>query len=123
MGGGGGGAGGGSSSAAVAAASLSQARRQAGGPGIPALVNAAMNHAMVPILAAARGRSEDVAVDPNEPLYCVCRRVSFGEMVGCDNDDCTFEWFHFNCVGLTAQPTGKWFCPNCERQKAKAKQG
>ena len=25
--------------------------------------------------------------DPNEPRYCVCNDVSYGDMVGCDNDD------------------------------------
>ncbi|KAF9897263.1 Inhibitor of growth protein 5, partial [Lobosporangium transversale] len=25
-------------------------------------------------------------IDPNEPLYCFCQQVSFGDMVGCDND-------------------------------------
>ena len=26
-------------------------------------------------------------LDPDEPLYCHCQQVSFGEMIGCDNDD------------------------------------
>ncbi len=56
----------------------------------------------------------NMPVDPNEPTYCVCQRVSFGEMVGCDNDNCeNGEWFHFECVGLTEQPKGKWYCPAC----------
>ena len=25
--------------------------------------------------------------DPNEPRYCLCNQVSYGEMVGCDNND------------------------------------
>lgn len=25
--------------------------------------------------------------DPNEPRYCLCNDVSYGEMVGCDNND------------------------------------
>lgn len=29
----------------------------------------------------------DLPVDPNEPTYCHCNRVSYGEMVGCDNDN------------------------------------
>lgn len=28
-----------------------------------------------------------MSVDPNEPLYCHCQQVSFGEMVACDNAD------------------------------------
>jgi len=26
-------------------------------------------------------------VDPNEPKYCLCDQVSYGEMIGCDNPD------------------------------------
>ena len=29
----------------------------------------------------------DWAYDPNEPRYCVCNQVSYGDMVACDNDD------------------------------------
>ncbi|TYZ62147.1 hypothetical protein PybrP1_009618 [[Pythium] brassicae (nom. inval.)] len=58
--------------------------------------------------------AEDLPIDPNEPIYCDCRRVSYGQMVGCDNDDCKYEWFHFECVGLTDQPTGKWYCKDCK---------
>ncbi|KAI9312417.1 the Ing1 Phd finger in complex with A histone H3k4me3 peptide, partial [Dichotomocladium elegans] len=52
-------------------------------------------------------------IDPNEPLYCYCRQVSFGEMVACDNDECEIEWFHLECVGLRTPPRGKWYCKNC----------
>lgn len=55
----------------------------------------------------------DMPVDPDEPVYCVCRRVSYGEMVQCDSPTCPFEWFHFECVGLTQGPKGKWYCPQC----------
>ncbi|NWX67339.1 ING4 protein, partial [Promerops cafer] len=27
----------------------------------------------------------DMPVDPNEPTYCLCHQVSYGEMIGCDN--------------------------------------
>ena len=40
----------------------------------------------------------------NEPRYCYCNGVSYGEMVGCDADDCSREWFHLQCVGLTRAP-------------------
>ncbi|XP_078001485.1 inhibitor of growth protein 3-like [Glandiceps talaboti] len=56
----------------------------------------------------------DWTFDPNEPRYCVCNQVSYGEMVGCDNDDCpNGEWFHYGCVGLLEAPKGKWYCPQC----------
>jgi len=61
----------------------------------------------------------DMPIDPNEPTYCICNRVSFGEMVGCDNAECKVEWFHFECVGLTHPPKGKWYCPDCTAVRKK----
>jgi len=55
----------------------------------------------------------DMPVDPNEPTYCLCQQVSYGEMIGCDNQDCPIEWFHFPCMALTDKPKGKWYCPKC----------
>lgn len=82
----------------------------------------------------------DMPVDPNEPTYCLCHQVSYGEMIGCDNPDvsvllafylhkiadnylfhkqCPIEWFHFACVGLTIKPKGKWYCPKCSQDRKK----
>ncbi|XP_043476533.1 inhibitor of growth protein 3 isoform X1 [Leptopilina heterotoma] len=55
----------------------------------------------------------DWTYDPNEPRYCICNQVSYGDMVACDNSDCPFEWFHYPCVGITSPPKGKWYCPQC----------
>ena len=49
-----------------------------------------------------------VDIDPDEPTYCLCDQVSYGEMIGCDNDLCPIEWFHFTCVQLSSKPKGKW---------------
>ena len=35
--------------------------------------------------------SADWTYDPNEPRYCLCNQVSYGEMVGCDNDDVSWS--------------------------------
>jgi len=59
----------------------------------------------------------NVDIDPDEPTYCLCDQVSYGEMIGCDNDLCPIEWFHFNCVQLSGKPKGKWFCPKCRGDK------
>lgn len=61
----------------------------------------------------ARGKDE-------EPVYCYCQQVSYGEMVGCDGPDCKREWFHLPCIGLTSPPKGQWFCEDCA---AKYKRG
>ncbi|KAG6738443.1 hypothetical protein POTOM_058062 [Populus tomentosa] len=82
-------------------------------------------------------------IDPNEPTYCVCHQVSFGDMIACDNENVSTssfalcmlvlvflikvhylgslsicqggEWFHYSCVGLTPETRfkGKWYCPTC----------
>lgn len=75
----------------------------------------------------------------DKTIYCFCQRVSFGEMIGCDGNDCEREWvscvlallmsrlrrteadflwirvvqFHLSCVGLQAIPKGRWFCDDC----------
>ncbi|GBG68502.1 hypothetical protein CBR_g3046 [Chara braunii] len=66
----------------------------------------------------------DLPVDPNEPTYCFCNQVSYGEMIACDNPSCKIEWFHFECVGLTCsdnRPKGKWYCPTCATTMKKRK--
>lgn len=66
--------------------------------------------------------------DADNNLYCFCQRVSFGEMIGCDNDDCKYEWFHWLCVGITSPPKDDeiWYCPDCapkmEKRKKRKKQ-
>jgi len=59
----------------------------------------------------------NIEIDPDEPTYCLCDQVSYGEMIGCDNDLCPIEWFHFNCVQLSCKPKGKWYCPKCRGDK------
>ena len=74
-----------------------------------------------PVGMSTTGTSDvlDMPVDPNEPTYCLCHQVSFGEMIGCDNLECPIEWFHFQCVGLTSKPKGKWYCPRCSQEREK----
>lgn len=37
----------------------------------------------------------DMPVDPNEPTYCLCNQVSYGEMIGCDNVDVSILIIYF----------------------------
>ena len=41
-----------------------------------------------------------VDIDPDEQTYCLCDQVSYGEMIGCHNDLCPIEWFHFTCIPM-----------------------
>ena len=61
--------------------------------------------------------SDDDEDDPEEDntLYCFCQRKSFGDMIGCDNDNCEYQWFHYECVSITKQPLGEWLCPTCRK--------
>ncbi|KAF9239622.1 hypothetical protein BU15DRAFT_46599 [Melanogaster broomeanus] len=57
-----------------------------------------------------------VPADPNEARYCYCNQVSFGTMIGCDNEACKLEWFHLGCTGLSEVPNKKtkWYCRECK---------
>ncbi|CAH8475003.1 unnamed protein product [Heterobilharzia americana] len=59
------------------------------------------------------GRPDDD--DEDYKRYCICRDVSYGDMIACDAPDCPFEWFHYACVNLTVAPKGRWFCPTCSK--------
>lgn len=90
-----------------------------------------------------RSKSEEgqagdaMEVDPDEPRYCFCNDVSYGDMIACSNEltvscddrlphayantlQCERQWFHFDCVGITtdAMPgrRQKWFCPECQKK-------
>lgn len=74
---------------------------------------------------AAEHEDQDAETEggEDEPRYCFCNGVSYGQMVGCDNDACPREWFHLQCVNLDEVPvsTTKWFCGDkCREQCAKA---
>ena len=47
---------------------------------------------------------DDEEDGPGQERYCYCDGVSYGEMVGCDGENCEREWFHLNCVGLSRAP-------------------
>lgn len=40
---------------------------------------------------------EGELADPDEKTYCYCGQVSFGQMVGCDGEDCEKEWVSLSC--------------------------
>jgi len=66
--------------------------------------------------------------DQDDQRYCFCNNVSYGDMIGCDDDDCEREWFHLGCVGLLKPPQGTWYCDAClerrtQQAKNKAKRG
>ena len=59
----------------------------------------------------AEGEAEENGDD--NALYCFCQEKSWGEMIGCDNQECRFEWFHLRCVKLDPPLPETWYCPDC----------
>lgn len=37
------------------------------------------------------GTLTELEIDPNEPRYCICNQVSFGDMVACDGENVSNE--------------------------------
>lgn len=69
--------------------------------------------------ASATDATDSAGIDTK--IYCTCRKVSHGEMIGCEDENCAIEWFHFECVGLTEAPEGAWFCDDCtEKMRRKS---
>jgi hypothetical protein len=62
--------------------------------------------------------------DGDEPRYCYCNEVSYGNMIACDYSECPREWFHLACVNMEKAPNArtKWFCSDeCKEANARAK--
>ena len=51
----------------------------------------------------------------NSAIYC--REETGGEMVACDNSDCSAgKWFQLACLKLKQKPLKRqWYCPNCRK--------
>ncbi|KAI1469488.1 uncharacterized protein F4812DRAFT_332080 [Daldinia caldariorum] len=62
-------------------------------------------------------KDEDGDKDDDEKLCCLCRSKESGDMIACGNQDCSYGWFHWKCVGIKSKPRGKWVCPECARPK------
>lgn len=90
-----------------------------------------------PLAADGAGDETGVDDDPDadEPTYCYCDGVSYGDMVACDNRKCPKEWFHLECcpdlekapaakskspISLTSRKyllivlLAKWYCDLCK---------
>jgi hypothetical protein len=87
--------------------------------------------------------TEGQTVDEDSKPYCICGRPSFGQMIGCDDSECEFEWvsgcrafaqfyptvltqfssqFHLQCLGITGTPPqGEFMCPYCKTRRSKGK--
>jgi len=56
-----------------------------------------------------------------DSIYCICRNELGGTMIGCDNSNCQYKWFHLSCLKLKRRPRkSPWFCKFCILQKDKS---
>ena len=58
--------------------------------------------------------------DQAQDSWCYCKKgEDYGPMIGCNNDQCPIEWFHFSCLKMppSEAPKGKWYCPECHKSK------
>ncbi|KAH7887455.1 hypothetical protein F5I97DRAFT_831909 [Phlebopus sp. FC_14] len=60
------------------------------------------------------GEGEEDAED--KELYCFCQKLSYGEMIACDNPECPYQWFHLPCVNLKQPLPEHWFCAECTKR-------
>ncbi|KAG1752458.1 uncharacterized protein EDB91DRAFT_1243224 [Suillus paluster] len=65
---------------------------------------------------AEEGEGEDGEDGEDKELYCFCQKLSYGEMIACDNPDCPYQWFHLPCVNLKQPLPESWFCEDCSRK-------
>ena len=56
------------------------------------------------------------ATSSSELKYCYCQQGEHGDMVGCDNAECPYQWFHLECLHLHTAPKSRiWYCPDCRK--------
>ena len=57
----------------------------------------------------------------HDKLYCYCQQLATDDgrvMVGCDNENCQYEWFHLECLKRKTVPKGDWYCKDCKKLMA-----
>ena len=67
------------------------------------------------ILPTLLATSQDDAMDEQQSgdkeIFCKCQQQKDDNMVGSDNQECKFKWFHYSCVGLKSGPRKSlWYC-------------
>ena len=55
-----------------------------------------------------------------QKTWCYCNQPSYGEMIFCDNESCSIQWFHCDCLRIRKIPKSSWRCPSCRKLPQKA---
>lgn len=61
---------------------------------------------------------QPIIPDPNsnnkwQTVFCFCQKLKPENMIGCDNTQCHYKWFHYPCVNIKTKPEEKWYCRKC----------
>ena len=72
-----------------------------------------------PVVACPVNAASVDSSEKPQALWCYCQKEESGDMVACDGGSCQYEWFHYMCVGVLSEPKGKWFCPECRKDRRK----
>ena len=71
------------------------------------------------IVTALKSRYEDTpgtSAMSTSYSHCICGKQDRNPMIGCDNENCPNQWFHWNCVGIRKDPKSNvWYCKNCRK--------
>ena len=57
----------------------------------------------------------------SQDVWCFYQSEESGEMIACENEHCRIIWFHTTCLRLKSIPRGKWFCPECTKERKRKK--
>ncbi|KAL3843252.1 hypothetical protein ACJMK2_021194 [Sinanodonta woodiana] len=52
-------------------------------------------------------------------LICICQTLynpDTDDVIGCDDENCPYMWFHFKCMKIKRVPKGAWICPVCRNK-------
>ena len=83
---------------------------------LPELLTRNLQHP-VTAMTTTTTRSMTEAAGGSSDMYCFCQQPEDErKMIGCDNENCKYKWFHFECLGLKRKPRVKyWYCPVCKK--------
>lgn len=76
-------------------------------------------HILPELLTRKLESSKSAPLKENTPpkLYCFCQKPESGDMIGCDEPKCSYQWFHMSCVKLKKGPKHSWYCKDCRKDR------
>ena len=86
---------------------------------LPELLTKSIQSAPKASASAATCTVTTASASGNDYEFCVCKTDIGGRMIGCDNSDCPYKWFHLSCLKLKRVPRkSPWLCKFCEPPKS-----